>query len=1257
MALGKQVAEAYIEVNGDLSPFRRDLERARLAAQRAANQMEAHNGKTWKSIQASARKANKAMEKDSESMWKRFGNSADKALKKMGNSWRRMDSTVRLVIGLILAAGDQMATLGSGLAAGGTALISTFGMALANLIPLVATLPGLAYGIGLATSAIGRMKAAGGPAADAIKSIGEAWKNSAVPAFAKQWEDSVISFSNTLADKLSDTSVPTALGKAFAQMTDSFTSVMNSPSYTAFEEAMSTTLAAAIGNLGSGVANLTRGLMELFAAAGPAAERLTNSFRQWGNAWADSMSRMRQDGTLQRVFDTAYKSGGALMNLSGALGRALGSVFMIGAKYGDDLMNSLAGVTNQFTAWSQTAKGQEAINQWFANGVRIIKAMEPLAVGLGRAMNILVTEKSIRQWEGINRSMGEALPMFAEILRVIGSLDLIGALAAAFNGVSTAIAVMSGPLDQIATILGGVLRSAIDAVSQGLISMGVALTGPLEAAVPGLKALGDVLISTFEPMMDIFVTVVKLITSALTPAIEVVSSAMVSLAAPVKQVIALFEDGLKNMLVAIEPAFVSIGNLLGVVAIAFGQFLTAIMPSVALLGTVFTGALTTLMPHLVNLVNIVTGALMPVFSELGKSFAVLGPRFAELTGQLLTFISAGIAQVGPLLATVGTAISGMFTAILPTLSLLGHAFQSMLPSITVVAEVIGSLLMTAISSLAPVLAGLLPLIAGLVADLVMFTAGVAPIVANMFANIVNAIMPLIPIITTLVAQFLGLAATLVGQLLPAILPILEQFGTVFTGALLALMPFITQFAAKIGELAMLFLTQLLPALFPIIATLATGLLTIIMQLVPHFMTVVTVVGELVVMFLTRLLPAIMPLVAAIGSLVSLLVSMLVPAFQVLGAIIQAVMPIIQFVIEGVINNVIGVIQGLTNVIQGVADFFNAIFKGDIKGAWEALGKIIGGAVEAIWNLIQLTFLGKILGGLKAAMTAIVGFFKGGWSSVTSGVSSAWASIVNFISSGISRAVSFVTSGLNNIRSFFSNAFNTIVATVKFLFQNFVNIIQFGIQNAIKFVSQLPGKIGSALSGLGGQMLGIARNMMQGFINGVVGMAGNIFNAAVNAVKGAIDGVKNFLGIRSPSRLAKGLGEYTGEGYALGLDALKGRVKTAAEKMAEAATGAFDRSQMFIAGQDAGAGLADGLIASKAEINGALSKMSKSMTVSAASIGAGPINTGRVTGSLPAAGDGKHLTLAEGAIQIVTPTKDPAIVASKVVDELTNVSML
>ena len=134
--MGREVADAYIEVHGDIGPFRRALERAR----------------------AAMRKYLKDNEGDHEQSYSAMRRATDAAISKMQASWRRMDSTVRVVMGLIAAAGDQVAVLGSGVAAAGTAFVSSFGMAAAAIIPLFTGLVGIGTATLLAVKSFERLR-------------------------------------------------------------------------------------------------------------------------------------------------------------------------------------------------------------------------------------------------------------------------------------------------------------------------------------------------------------------------------------------------------------------------------------------------------------------------------------------------------------------------------------------------------------------------------------------------------------------------------------------------------------------------------------------------------------------------------------------------------------------------------------------------------------------------------------------------------------------------------------------------------------------------------------------------------------------------------------------------------------------------------------------------------------------------------------------------------------------------------------------
>ena len=81
---------------------------------------------------------------------------------------------------------------------------------------------------------------------------------------------------------------------------------------------------------------------------------------------------------------------------------------------------------------------------------------------------------------------------------------------------------------------------------------------------------------------------------------------------------------------------------------------------------------------------------------------------------------------------------------------------------------------------------------------------------------------------------------------------------------------------------------------------------------------------------------------------------------------------------------------------------------------------------------------------------------------------------------------------------------------------------------------------------------IGRNVIQGFINGISAMS-NPLRAAVRALASQVpDGLKSFLNMGSPSKLTEELGEFTGEGFAIGMENSINKIGNMSKQMAAAA---------------------------------------------------------------------------------------------------------
>lgn len=89
-----------------------------------------------------------------------------------------------------------------------------------------------------------------------------------------------------------------------------------------------------------------------------------------------------------------------------------------------------------------------------------------------------------------------------------------------------------------------------------------------------------------------------------------------------------------------------------------------------------------------------------------------------------------------------------------------------------------------------------------------------------------------------------------------------------------------------------------------------------------------------------------------------------------------------------------------------------------------------------------------------------------------------------------------------------------------------------------------------------KMMDAGKNFFLGFADGMESIVTHVIEKAKEFCSKLIDAVKKFLGIASPSKVAMGIGEYFGEGFAIGMDSTEGMVANSATRLAAAATGSI-----------------------------------------------------------------------------------------------------
>jgi len=499
----------------------------------------------------------------------------------------------------------------------------------------------------------------------------------------------------------------------------------------------------------------------------------------------------------------------------------------------------------------------------------------------------------------------------------------------------------------------------------------------------------------------------------------------------------------------------------------------------------------------------------------GTADEIAQKQLDNLNGQL-TILKSGLEAAA---IAIGTALLPFIKMLVSGIQSLVDWFNGLAPSVKSTIAVVAALAAGALLLGGPLLmlVGVLPLIA---AGFATLTTVIIPFIAS--------ILPIIGIVALVIAAIVGIGVGLV-------------------------------VAYKKVE----WFRNMVNTAWEAIKTAFNTALTFIKGIVQTVMTTVSAfIGEKLAQikaFWTENGAMIMQAATNVWNVISTIIS---TVMNVIWSVMQAIWPVIQFLVMSTWEAIKGVIDGALNVIMGVIKAFAALFTGNWSALWDAIKQIIGGAIQFVWNLISVMFIGKIVGavkifasGMKSQITNLWNVIKTVFTASIGAVRNAITTGFNFIKSfvtntlGTIRSVitsvwngikSFISSVINGIKSFITNGFNGMMSTISSVMNSIKSVIQTGWSAAQNFLTSI-------------DLTSIGKNIIQGLVNGIGSMAGSLANKVSEMAGGIKDKIASILGIHSPSRVLMELGEWTTEGFILGIgDNIKG-VISAASKLANAAT--------------------------------------------------------------------------------------------------------
>lgn len=303
-------------------------------------------------------------------------------------------------------------------------------------------------------------------------------------------------------------------------------------------------------------------------------------------------------------------------------------------------------------------------------------------------------------------------------------------------------------------------------------------------------------------------------------------------------------------------------------------------------------------------------------------------------------------------------------------------------------------------------------------------------------------------------------------------------------ALADMVTYVAGLAPQMIDAGVGLLTSLISGIQQNLPALASGAVEIVTSLVNGIATM-----------LPQLATTAVQLVTALANGIAAALPDLIPTA------VQAVVTLVQ----GLIENIPALIEAAAALIQGLTDGVIAAIPILVAAIPTIITSLVTVLLENIPVIIQagIDLLTALVGALPEIIAAIV-------------------AVLPQIIDGITTAL------LNNIPLLIEAGIQLLTALI-------ANLPQI-IATIVTAVPEIVSAIVSAFAGLAGSIVDIGANIVSGVWDGICSMATWIKDKVTGFFSGIVDGVKDFLGIHSPSKVFSDIGNNTVEGYADGVDA-------------------------------------------------------------------------------------------------------------------------
>lgn len=455
-----------------------------------------------------------------------------------------------------------------------------------------------------------------------------------------------------------------------------------------------------------------------------------------------------------------------------------------------------------------------------------------------------------------------------------------------------------------------------------------------------------------------------------------------------------------------------------------------------------------------------------------------------------------------------------------------------------------------------------PTIIGLIGNVIMmivnFGVALAPLgqaVLNVVNNVAQFIQELLKS-NPIIGQIIGVLVTLAGMFM-LVVPAVIQVWTVLS-------PLIAKFMslrAEVGIFKAIWLT--LSGAFTTVSVAIVAIIGIVALLVSTFIylwqtneqfrTRVIAIWTQIREYISMAIQAVSAFIMQIfGRLVQwwdennqLIATTASAAWSRILTIIEVTMAILVPIIKVAWQLIQSVIRIAMELILGIIKVGMQILNGDWAGAWQTVKDTLSNIwqimKEHIANIISIILPIILNFALKAYQ-----WIKEKFSQAKQVVSSIWSYIKSYIETKIARILFQIRLKFHQIKQTIQDkltqAKNAVLDKMSQMARTALQKAQEVYNNIKSKISEVPGMVGrliskaaQAVANKASEFVSAGADLIRGLVNGIKNMAGKAVSAAKSVVSDAIGAAKSLLGINSPSKVFKEIGQYTSQGLAIGID--------------------------------------------------------------------------------------------------------------------------